>query len=439
LTVKDIANKHGEEIKRTQMGRTSLQTWLQDKYPNVGFSKHFARMVLRQIYREGDPGEVEKMQGGTSQNCTPPSDKNAPPQAEKTHPPKWKNRTQNSTAISGRTEQELRDRFNVDDDWIPVRMWGSAEKPLVKWERDSGNVNPNEIIEKIDGTPKQEIKWNRHAPQEAIGVLSIRDAHFGMATMHPDPYENYSVSEAAVAFVNAGAYLIDKAKRENVKHLVIPFGSDTLHVDGATSATTKGTPQETIGYWWEAFEGAMNSLISVVELAREVIGEVTLVLEQGNHDHNLARALGIALTGRWSDVTVLISPNSIKRVSYGNTHLFFHHGNDVKQEAYLVMIGNTYPDSLSKDNYIEILTGHYHHRNKTILNGSGDYWESGRLNYRITPALCPSSNWAEASGYNSEPGAQLTVYDNQSFLSLHEWKPRFVKLRPVGPVRKRKV
>jgi hypothetical protein len=433
LTVNQVISQHGKTIIELGLGRAALQRWLNDNLPG-SYSMNFARTVLKGLNARG---KCEKMHSSETEKMhSPQSEKMHSPQSEKTqrrgggiekaHSADRGSSSARAAEIDP-TEDALRKLFNMSEGWRAVRVWGSAERPLVKWERDGNGVTEEEIYEVIDGIPSVTLNSTRSTggeTEEMIAVLSIRDAHFGMDTSHPYPYAKYDLDEASSAFVDAGTFLIDKAVKEGVKQLVIPFGSDTLHVDNAANTTTKGTPQETNGLWWEAFEVAMHSLITVVEYARDSMHEVTLVLEQGNHDYNLSRALAASLERRWDDVVILGSHNSVKRIEFGNTHLFFHHGKDIKADAYLMVIANTYPDSMRPENYLEILTGHYHHRNKTVLNGGGDYWESGRLNYRITPALCPSSNWAEAAGFNSQPGAQLTIYDMLGFRSMHEWTPR---------------
>jgi hypothetical protein len=109
-------------------------------------------------------------------------------------------------------------------------------------------------------------------------------------------------------------------------------------------------------------------------------------------------------------------------VSLGHTHLFFHHGDGIKPEDYPRLIANDHPDTIKPGDYVEVLTGHLHHRRRSVLGTSGDYLEAGAIIHRITPALCPSSNWAERMGFRSEPGSQLTVYNRHGFWCMFEWR-----------------
>jgi len=429
MSVNQVINEHAAAIKELNLGRAGLQRWLNDNLPGE-YSMNFARNVLK-----GIRDKSKKMHSPQGEKMHPPQgEKSHPPTVEKSHPPTSKKTHSKNQIISDPTEDALRQLFNMSEGWRAVRVWGSAERPLVKWERENNGITEEEIYEVINGIPSRKIlpKSRDILETDLMAVLSIRDTHFGMNTNHPYPYEVYDLQEASEAYVTAATTLIDKAVSEGVKSLVIPFGSDMLHVDNAANTTTKGTPQDTTGFWWQAFEEAMHSIIAVVDYARGDMDEIILVLEQGNHDYNLSRALATSLEARWDNVIILGSHDSVKRVEFGNTHLFFHHGNDIKPDSYMMIIANTYPDSMRVENYLEILTGHYHHRNKTVLNAGGDYWESGRLTYRITPALCPSSNWAESAGFNSTPGAQLTIYDTLGFKSLHDWTPRQSDLRLPG-------
>lgn len=419
LTINEIIDTYGDDIKSLGYGRELLAKWLNENLDGR-YTQHFARRLLDRLAEEAQ--EPEDLDWGITSNKIGilPS----PEPADCT------------------IEEKLRRSYGITDPtWVPVGIWGEPNNPRAKWEKRSFVPEPEKlqaVVEKSQGEHLiSSIELGRGAGYfdldseykgTIVGVLSIRDTHFGMFTSHPWPYDSYDLKGAQQAYVEAAQYLMFWAEHMGVEQLVIPFGSDTLHVDGATNATTKGTPQDVTGPWWEAFEAAMESLNRTIYSATNSFDTVTLVLENGNHDRNMARALAVALRGKWgSEVSIIDGPESVKRVSVGNTHLFFNHGDSMKIEAFPALIHADHPDVIKQDSYVEVLTGHMHHRRRTLLQSAGDYFEPDALVHRITPALCPSSDWAEVHGYRSMPGAQLTVYDEEGFVALFDWVPSRMK------------
>jgi len=397
-TIDEILTLHGETIKELGLGRRSLAQWLNDNLDGK-YTEYFARRVLDELERP------------------------APDKTPKTIPQMGEKRTRTM-------EEILREEYNLHDPtWVPVSVWGSPSNPRAKWERRLDLLDAEKmqaIIENLNPEKLQtESQENADSIFRRMAVLSIRDTHFGMFTEHPGPYATYDLDEAQAAYLKAASKLMIEAEHMNVDHLVIPFGSDALHVDGPESRTTKGTMQEVSTSWLRAFEAALQSLNAVVEDARGRFARVTLVLEPGNHDHSLSQALGIAVKAMWEgQVEVLAGYDTLKKVTIGDTHVFMHHGDSMKPAAYHGVIYSDYPECARRGAYIEVLSGHLHHRKRGVLLETGDYLEENGIVHRITPALCPASNWAEAGGYRSEPGAQLTVYTPTGFIALFEWNPR---------------
>ena len=384
-TTQEIIRTHGTEIKKLGYGRDRLAEWLNENLEGT-YTGYFARRLLEELE-----------------------------QTETTAP----------ASREGTIEERLRAEYNIfDETWVPVGLWGEPDAPRAKWERRLDLLRAERLKELIDAFGEAKPQYHVVGNEGTVGVLSIRDTHFGMFTSHPGPYETYDLEEAEQAYIDSAFYLMERAAREGVSHLVIPFGSDTIHIDGPTNTTTKGTPQDVSTVWWEAMQSAIAALNTVIEHATQNFEQVTIVLEQGNHDNNLARALAMAMRQRWEGKTDILDGNEkIKYVRNGNVHLFFDHGDTLKPGDYPAVIYADYPGIVHKKDYVEVLTGHLHHRKRATLQQAGDYWEDGGLTHRITPALCPSSDWAEGQGYRSLPGAQLTVYDDQKFLALFDWTP----------------
>lgn len=403
LSVDQVVDRYGGTIANLGYGRRQLATWLNDNLPGE-YTEYFARQVLY---------EVEVRFGLEKSSINEPISHNLNQPASET------------------VEERLRELYSIQDpSWVPVSIWGEPGAPRAKWERRGPSVDLDKahavLGKHFANSPILTDFDDRDLDIDLLGVISIRDAHFGLFTEHPGPYATYNLEDAQDAYVSAFDELFERAIKSGVRTLVYPIGSDMLHVDNPQNTTTKGTPQDVSAQWWEAFTAAVSSINWCVNRAVGELGEgnVIVVLENGNHDHHLSRLLGLTIQQRWEGVTVLTSADSIKRFTFGRTHLFFHHGDGIKPENYPGIIATDHPEVVGKGDYVEVLSGHLHHRRRSVLGASGDYLEAGAIVHRITPALCPSSNWSEASGYRSSPGAQLTLYDMDGFIGMFEWSPR---------------
>lgn len=398
-SIEEVLEQHGETISRLGYGRRALADWLNDNLDGH-YTVHFARRLL---------GALDNQDAFRATTVRVERVAVAPEE------------TQDDDSI----EDRLRRAYGITDpSWVPVGIWGEPHAPKAKWERKNAGPDLEKVRDLIDKTQVDKTQTMvAELTDPYIAVLSLRDTHFGMFTNAPEPYDTYSLEEATQAYVEAGVHLIDNATEFGAGTLVIPFGSDMLHVDGAGNTTTRGTPQEVSGPWYEAFAAAMKALNEVIDYALSEGLWVILVLEPGNHDANLALAMGEGIKAKWDGrVSYIGGQEGVKRVTFGNTHLFFHHGDSIKPEDYPRLIANDHPDTVGNGHYVEVLSGHLHHRRRSVLGSSGDYLEAGSLVHRITPALCPSSNWAERMGFRSDSGSQLTLYNHSGFVALFEWR-----------------
>ncbi|MCA1806684.1 MAG: hypothetical protein LC687_02305 [Actinobacteria bacterium] len=388
VKVGEVVEQYGKQILDLDLGRRALAKWLSSEL-DEGVSEYFARQVLAELAHV----DIE------------PEDT---------------------------VEEKLRRVYGINDpSWVPVTIWGEPHDPRAKWERRFTEATAQwiaDVVQRVGVTDYTEVSV-ADTDKPVAAVLSIRDSHFGMFTDFPGPYGKYDLDAAASEYRRAADQLLADAIAGGwVDHLIFPVGSDLLHVDGPDNATVKGTQQDVSTAWWAAFEKGLESVIAVVNMAEEYgFRRVTLVLEPGNHDGGLAKVLGYALAAKWSDsklVDVLSGPESMKLVRVGGTRLFFHHGDSMKPEKYYGVLMSDYRKDMADATYVEVLSGHLHHRRKSVLQYAGDYQEDAGIVHRISPALCPASNWSEMSGYRSLPGAQLTIYDEDGFRALIEYRPQ---------------
>jgi len=240
-TTQEIIRTHGTEIKKLGYGRDRLAEWLNENLEGT-YTGYFARRLLEELE-----------------------------QTETTAP----------ASREGTIEERLRAEYNIfDETWVPVGLWGEPDAPRAKWERRLDLLRAERLKELIDAFGEAKPQYHVVGNEGTVGVLSIRDTHFGMFTSHPGPYETYDLEEAEQAYIDSAFYLMERAAREGVSHLVIPFGSDTIHIDGPANTTTKGTPQDVSTVWWEAMQSAIAALNTVIEQPHKTLSKSRLFLSK---------------------------------------------------------------------------------------------------------------------------------------------------------------
>jgi len=102
----------------------------------------------------------------------------------------------------------------------------------------------------------------------------------------------YNIKKATEALVNSSKIIIDKSNESyKLSNICVVVGNDIIHVDNPKNQTTRGTPQDSDGKWWQMFEAARRSYIEIISYAAKLC-PVNIIFCPSNHD----LVLGFALT-----------------------------------------------------------------------------------------------------------------------------------------------
>ena len=162
----------------------------------------------------------------------------------------------------------LNERGIDKDDVISVKHWQSAsgDYRFSIVTKEDLSIKESLIFDKVnkfveeyspDYTP---IKRKKQSEPHLL-VINPADIHIGKYASAIETGEEYN-SEIAVKRVMEGIMgLIDKAQGFQIEKILFCIGNDVLHVDNVYSTTTKGTPQDTDGKWWEHYELALAFIL----------------------------------------------------------------------------------------------------------------------------------------------------------------------------------
>ena len=145
--------------------------------------------------------------------------------------------------------------------------------------------------------------------------------------------------------------------------IIIPIGSDGLHIDTSGGTTTQGTPQDVDGSPLEIASSWVEYKVEQIDALTQ-LAPVELWPMQGNHDR-FASALMTEAVRAWfsqrQDVQVygtIVDP--VIGQLYGETLLCVHHGDKLRVKALSEVIPKRFAREWGLSRWRYCFTGHYH-------------------------------------------------------------------------------
>jgi len=117
--------------------------------------------------------------------------------------------------------------------------------------------------------------------------------------------------------------------------IYVGAGSDWFHVDNDAGTTTKGTPQDMCASPAEILITGCKLAREHIDLLRQV-APVEIVMMAGNHDRHSSLALMMYLSAAYEDVddvSITITANNRRYITYGETLLGFTHGDGLSRKT----------------------------------------------------------------------------------------------------------
>ena len=158
------------------------------------------------------------------------------------------------------------------------------------------------------------------------------DPHFGKSTAKEETGESYNLKIAEQRFNEGIDGLITKSLPFPPEQIVFVVGNDILHIDTPKRTTTAGTPQDTDGMWWEAYNIAKRCYIQAIEKLVQY-APVKLVFCPSNHDFMSGYMLTDAVVSWFSkskNVSFHTSMTHRKYLVYGNNMIGYSHGDGAR-------------------------------------------------------------------------------------------------------------
>ncbi len=286
--------------------------------------------------------------------------------------------------------------------------WRRVQKDADKWQRFNERVvEPSRQWFKEHAPQYDPPRLNLHKAREEFACLvGLTDEHFGKY---------------------AGAYTGARwdrktQKRQTMKVLerligrvatlgrpvkvIIPIGSDGLHIDTIDGKTTRGTPQDVDGHPRELIADWISFKAEQIDLLTQFGASVEGWLCPGNHDAMASIWLCAALEGWFAKndrVTFrgLDDLNPIQADLFGDTLIALYHGDRLDVRALSQVIPRDFSSIWGESRWRYLFTGHYH-SDREIQTRSD-------LIVKRLPTICGSDDWHYQSGYKGRRSLQAHV------------------------------
>lgn len=282
--------------------------------------------------------------------------------------------------------------------------WKETKKDAEKWRELSANILEPLSAALLRLAGRKETLPKLLLPKAKDPFITVftpfQDIHFGKHATDHRGKVTWSKEIAGKRAVNSVAELLaDTAKHGQPEKIMFIVGSDDLHVDGKTLATTAGTPQgpQSDGDFSGIFDYYVDKLLSTIDTVRQV-APVELLIVPGNHNEVMAGVIGKTLEVTYKnakDVTVLRSPDNRVYTSFGHTGFLFCHGDKLPKgqgswHGVILAEARAWGIDMNKVTHWVVVTGHTH-TDKEIAMGS--------VTWITTPALCNPDDWHKHQFY----------------------------------------
>jgi hypothetical protein len=304
------------------------------------------------------------------------------------------------------------DERGIDqDDVISVKHWQSAsgDYRFSIVTKENLDLKEKDIFDKVNQFVSQYAPAYHKIPRSKkksphLLVINPADIHIGKYASETETGEQYNTSIAIHRVIEGIHGLIDKSKGFEIERVLFCIGNDVLHIDNVYGTTTKGTPQDTDGKWWEHYELALALYVECIETLR-LIAPVDVVHSMSNHDYQSGFHLAHTLQAWFrnaDDITFDVSVAHRKYYQYGKSLIGLEHGDGAKMDNLPLLMAQEKPhmwaDTTTRYWYLH----HIHHKIKHKWRDAKDFI-GVTVEYMRSPSSADS--WHSRKGFKGAPKA----------------------------------
>ena len=314
--------------------------------------------------------------------------------------------TNSNTALN----EHLKERGINPNDVVSVKHWetmkGDWRFSIVT--KENQQAREEEILEKVTELIEKHSPYyapiKRDTAANNLLVVNPADIHIGKYAHELETGDKYNNEIAFNRVLEGIEGLLSKSKGFNIEKILFCIGNDVLHIDNVYNTTTKGTPQDTDGKFWEHFEIALKLYVKCVEVLRQV-APVDIVHCMSNHDYQSGFYLAHSLKSWFRNdksLTFDISVAHRKYYVYGQNLIGLEHGDGAKMDKLPLLMAQERPNLWSETKFRYWYLHHLHHKVKHKWRDAKDFI-GVTVEYMRSP--CSSDSWHHRKGFTGVPKA----------------------------------
>lgn len=260
----------------------------------------------------------------------------------------------------------------------------------------------------------QKVPRTSFLKQNSILIFPKQDAHFNKL----DIYGNNDINERFTKIEQKTVEILTEASIfNNLEEIIYIVGSDQFNSEW-TSLTTKGTPQQNILSYQDAFKAICNHEITIIENLRQTTSKLTVLFVPGNHDEYVGWHLVNYLQGFYKDDASIVFEDSTintKFQRYSNSALMFNHGDAIKPKDLAVNFPIQFKSEWSMCDNFYIFTGDKHTEKSVDFNG---------INFYQVPQLSRATGkWDNKMGFEARPEMQaFLIKESEGMTNIYKRK-----------------
>ena len=226
--------------------------------------------------------------------------------------------------------------YEVANEWRRMRPEAQLMEELTK-----------RLAEEVAGKARMPLKAVTPDTQDTLFEFDLFDVHMNMvASRQYNRQASYDCTVATQCMVKAAEDLFGRAGQP--QRAVVVLGGDLLHNDNDKNVTpASGNQLDVHVHYTRACDYLAVALQEVMAIACSVAPEVHIVVTPGNHDPNSSAWLTLYLDAYYRNcpnVTVLRQESPRKHMIWGQTALFWSHGDRVKSDDWPKIIAAEFPE-----------------------------------------------------------------------------------------------
>jgi hypothetical protein len=266
------------------------------------------------------------------------------------------------------------------------------------------------------------------AKGDRLVVIDPADVHIGKLCAKEETGYDYDIEIARERMLKGIVELMSEIPEDTISQIVFVAGNDILHTDNTTRGTTKGTPQDTDGQWWQMFKTAKLAYVSAIDYLRD-IAPVKVIHCPSNHDFMSGFMLADSLESWYNNADNVTFDSGIqqrKYLVYGANLIGFSHGDGAKHSELQFLMTKEARNYISSTRYRYFYIHHGHHKDRRKYQGKGVQSEKDltsltvidseytppedTVNVEMVRSPSPPDPWHAKKGYLNEQALEAFVH-----------------------------